>query len=65
MAARVARHGGNTTTLAAAVRELFASNPKVFVALVETWTPYVFLDRIARFLKELSDAPLTGRFPYK
>ncbi|MBI4874881.1 MAG: creatininase family protein [Acidobacteria bacterium] len=33
-------HGGNTTTLQAALRELFASNPKVFVAMVETWVPY-------------------------
>lgn len=33
-------HGGNTTTLGSALRELFASNPKMFVALVETWTPY-------------------------
>ena len=33
-------HGGNTTTLGATLRELFASNPKVFVAMVETWTPY-------------------------
>ena len=33
-------HGGNTTTLGAALRELFASNRKMFVALVETWTPY-------------------------
>jgi creatinine amidohydrolase len=33
-------HGGNTTTLGAALRELFASNRKVFVAMVETWTPY-------------------------
>lgn len=34
-------HGGNTTTLGATLRELFASNPKMFVALVETWTPYL------------------------
>ena len=33
-------HGGNTTTLGATLRELFASNPKVFVAMVETWTPF-------------------------
>lgn len=33
-------HGGNTTTLGSALRELFATHPKVFVALVnasETW----------------------------
>ena len=28
-------HGGNTTTLGSALRELFASNRKVFVAMVE------------------------------
>ena len=143
-------HGGNTTTLGSALRELFASNPKMFVAMVETWTPYaaelnsiietpgdhsseeetsvslalfpnqvqmdkavkakdsvlaldsmkvpyiafmrpwnlvsdntgvgdptkasaakgqklvdIFMDRISRFLKELSDAPITERFPYR
>ena len=143
-------HGGNTTTLGSALRELFASNRHMFVAMVETSTPYVaelksiietggdhsseeetsvalalfpqkvrmdlavkakdsvlaldsmkvpyiafmrpwnlvsdntglgdptkataakgqklvdiFMDRISRFLKELSDAPLTERFPYR
>jgi creatinine amidohydrolase len=143
-------HGGNTTTLGSALRELFASNRNMFVAMVETSTPYVaevksiietagdhsseeetsvalalfpqkvrmdlavkakdsvlaldsmkvpyiafmrpwnlvsdntgvgdptkataakgqklvdiFLERISRFLKELSDAPLTERFPYR
>ena len=33
-------HGGNTTTLGAALRELFASNRRMFVAMVETSTPY-------------------------
>lgn len=33
-------HGGNTSTLGAALREMFASHPKVFAAMVETWTPY-------------------------
>ena len=31
-------HGGNSTTLASALREMFASHPNVFVALVEPWT---------------------------
>jgi creatinine amidohydrolase len=143
-------HGGNTTTLGSALRELFASNPKMFVAMEETSTPYaaelksiietggdhsseeetsvalalfpekirmdkavkakdselkletlkapyiafmrpwnyvsdntglgdptkataekgrklvdIFMDRVSRFLKELSDAELTPRFPYR
>ncbi len=33
-------HGGNSTTLGATLRELFASHPKVFVALVEPWTAW-------------------------
>jgi len=33
-------HGGNTTTLGAALRELFAANRKVFVALIEGSAPY-------------------------
>jgi len=33
-------HGGNTTTLGAALRELFATNRKVFVALVNASAPY-------------------------
>lgn len=33
-------HGGNTTTLGSTLRELFASNRRVFVAMVETSTPY-------------------------
>lgn len=33
-------HGGNATTLGAALRELFAGRQRVFVALVETSTPY-------------------------
>ncbi|MEN6602511.1 MAG: creatininase family protein [Bryobacteraceae bacterium] len=142
-------HGGNTTTIAATLRELFASNPQVFAAQVDSWisfpekakeliktggdhadeqetsislalfpdkvymdravkakdtplalpslrVPYihfmrpwmyvsdntgtgdptqataekgrvlvgVFLDRISNFLKELSDAKLTGTFPF-
>jgi len=33
-------HGGNTTTIAATLRELYASNPKVFAAQVDYWTVY-------------------------
>jgi creatinine amidohydrolase len=33
-------HGGNTATLGAALRELYATHPKVFVAQVETSAPY-------------------------
>jgi creatinine amidohydrolase len=33
-------HGGNTTTIAATLRELFASNPKVFAAQVDYWISY-------------------------
>jgi len=33
-------HGGNTTTLGAALRELFASHPRVFVALIEASSTY-------------------------
>jgi len=46
-------HGGNTTTLGAALRELFASNPKVFVALVETWVPY--RDRLEQVIETGGD----------
>lgn len=33
-------HGGNTTTLGAALRDLFASHPRVFVALIQASGPY-------------------------
>jgi creatinine amidohydrolase len=33
-------HGGNTTTIAATLRELYASNPKVFAAQVDYWIVY-------------------------
>jgi creatinine amidohydrolase len=33
-------HGGNTTTIAATLRELYASNPKVFAAQVDYWVSY-------------------------
>ena len=46
-------HGGNTTTLGAALRELFASNPKVFVTMVETWVPY--RDQVAEIIETGGD----------
>lgn len=46
-------HGGNTTTLGAALRELFASNRKVFVAMVETSTPYT--DIVSKVIETKGD----------
>lgn len=43
-------HGGNTTTLGAALRELFASHPKVFVALIQP--SGVYRDRAAEIIEE-------------
>lgn len=44
-------HGGNATTLAAALRELHGARPRMFAALVHAWSPY------AAELREIIETP--------
>ena len=46
-------HGGNTTALAATVRDLFSNHRKMFVAVVDTWTP--FADKAGQIIQTGGD----------